>query len=274
LVRPNGGALSEIVVIDTTRAALAVKPPQLNWSQAAAVPLVFLTARTVLSPPYLILPSWANPDPTSPDSHAVQPTVVVLGGSSSVGIYCVQLLRRRLHAKIIATCSEKNADFVKSLGADVVIDYNTEDIAKRLKELRPKEGYVEIIDCVGGTELLPLMPELLSPRSKSYPSGGNYCTIVGDKSDRSSIGGNILYLTNPRMVLRMLQGWLMGSWRYNCINLNTRSDWLGEVSHLASEGLEIPIDGEFEFEAVPEAYERLNTGRAKGKVVVKVKREL
>ncbi|GAA6035907.1 hypothetical protein JCM8097_005156 [Rhodosporidiobolus ruineniae] len=273
LAGPNGGTLSQVAIIDTSRAAIIPKPPHLTWAQAAALPLVFLTAKTVLSPPYLYLPPWANPDPTSPDSHAIQPTVVVLGGSSSVGVYAIQLLRLRLHAKVIATCSGKNADLVRELGADVVIDYTKEDVAERLGELRPKEGYVEIVDCVGGTDLLPLLPKLLSPKSKQYPQGGNYCTIVGDKTGRSSMGGQLTYFWNPQMVVRMLKGWLLGAPRYNCIILASRADWLGEVSHLAHEGFKVPIDSEYDFEAVEEAYAKLNTGRARGKIVVWVKKE-
>ncbi|GAA6022209.1 hypothetical protein JCM10207_003943 [Rhodosporidiobolus poonsookiae] len=273
LAGPNGGTLSEIAIIDLSRSAVVLKPPHLTWAQAAALPLVFLTAKTLLSRPYLVLPKSANPDPTSPDAHAVQPTMVVLGGSSSVGQYVVQLLRKKLHARVIATCSSKNTDFVKDLGADVVVEYDKEDVQKQLTELRPKEGYVEIIDCVGGTDLLPLLPKLLSPRSREYPAGGNYATIVGDKHNRASLGGSASYLFNPQMVIRMLKGWLLGAYRYNCIILATRADWLGEVAHLASdEGLQVPIDSEYDFEAVEQAYERLNTGRARGKIVIKVKK--
>ncbi|GAA5856339.1 hypothetical protein JCM8547_000878 [Rhodosporidiobolus lusitaniae] len=274
LAGPNGGTLSEIAVIDTTRSAIIPKPPHLTWAQAAAVPLVFLTAKTVLSPPYLLLPRSANPDPTSADSHAIQPVIVVLGGSSAVGQYTIQLVKKRLHAKVVVTCSKKNEEFVKRMGADVVIDYRTEDVAKRLREERPKEGYVEIVDCVGGTEMLPHLSELLAPRSREYHAGGNYVTIVGDKTGRSSMGGAATYLWNPQMVLRMLKGWLWGGIRYNCVLLNSRADWLSEVSHLAtSESLEIPLDAEFDFEDVPRAYERLNEGRATGKIVVRVKKD-
>ncbi|BGP12499.1 hypothetical protein JCM10213_006936 [Rhodosporidiobolus nylandii] len=274
LATPIAGTLTEVAVIDTTRSAIIAKPPHLSWAQAAALPLVFLTAKTVLSPPYLVLPPTSNPDATSPESHAVQPTIVVLGGSSAVGQYAIQLLRKRLHAKVITTCSGKNADFVRELGADEVIDYTTEDVAKRLLELRPKEGYVEIVDCVGGTDLFSIMPKLLSPRTKEYPEGGSFITIVGDKTGRSSLGGAALYYVRPRMVWRMLTGWYLGGYRYSCILLAARADWLAEVGPLSSqEDLKITIDSEFDFEDVEKAYERLNTGRAKGKVVINVKKE-
>lgn len=219
--------------------------------QAAALPLVFLTAKTCLSPPYLVLP--ASADITS--SKRIPPTVVVLGGSSAVGQYAVQLAK-------------------KELGADTVIDYTSEDVPARLRELRPDGGYISIVDCVGGTEAVDLAPEVLAPRSAAYPAGGSLTTIVGDKTSRSSMGGSILYLTHPRMLLRMLRGWTGWGFRYSCIMLANRKDWLAEVGHLVTgAGLRVEIDSEWQFEEVEKAYERLNTGRARGKIVVHVKQE-
>ncbi|BGO94595.1 hypothetical protein NBRC10512_004977 [Rhodotorula toruloides] len=271
----NYGTLSEIAVIDMSRSCVVAKPPALPWVQAAAIPLVYLTAKTLLSPPYLILPPSANPDPTDASSHRIQPTIVVLGGSSSVGQYVVQLAKKQLHFKVIATCSKRNVDFVQELGADEVIDYTVEDVVQRVKELRPAEGYVQIVDCVGGTDFLPHIPSLVSPRTKAYPAGGSYQTIVGDKTSRLAMGGSILYLTHPTMLVRMLKGWAGIGYRYSCIMLNaTRRDWLAQVGRLVhDEGLRVEIDSEWEFEEVEKAYEKLNTGKVRGKVVVHVKHE-
>lgn len=119
-----------------------------------------------------------------------------------MGIYAVQYASKALGAKVIATCSGKNTEFVKSLGADIVIDYTKEDIPSRLKELRPTEGYTTIVDCVGGTELFATWGELLGPRSAEWKEGGAYISIVGDKTDRSALGGAAIYWWFPRMVLR------------------------------------------------------------------------
>lgn len=271
----NTGTLSEISVIDMTRSCVVAKPPGLSWVQAAAVPLVSLTAKTLLSPPYLILPPSANPDPIDASSHRIQPTIVVLGGSSSVGQYVVQLAKKRLHFKVIATCSKRNIDFIKEFGADEVIDYTAEDVVQRVKDLRPAEGFVQIVDCVGGTDFLPHLPTLLSPRTNEYPAGGSYQTIVGDKTSRLVMGGSILYLTRPTMFLRMLKGWAGIGYRYSCIMLNaTRRDWLAELGRLVhDEELRVEIDSEWQFEEVEKAFEKLNTGKARGKLVVHVKRE-
>lgn len=262
--------MSEIAVIDVTRSTVIQKPPQLSWVQAAALPLVFLTAKTCLSPPYLLLPPSAEPTA----AHRTSPTIVVLGGSSAVGQYVVQLAKKELRANVVATCSSRNVEFVKELGADTVIDYTSEDVMARLRQLRPDGGYVSVIDCVGGTDIVHLAPDILAPRSREFPAGGSLTTIVGDKTSRSSMGGSILYLTTPRMLARMLKGWAGYGFRYSCIMMANHKEWLAEVGHLVADGnLRVEIDSEFEFEDVEKAYERLNTGRARGKIVVHVKRE-
>ncbi|BGP36473.1 hypothetical protein JCM10450v2_000373 [Rhodotorula kratochvilovae] len=274
LANANGGTLSEISVIDTTRSTVIPKPPHLSWAQAAAIPLTFLTAKTVLSAPYLVLPPSASAEPTSKASHATQPTIVVLGGSTAVGQHVVQLAAKRLHFRVVATCSAANAEFVHSLGAGTTIDYSAEDVPARLAALRPPEGFLSIIDCAGGRSVLDHAAALLSPRSRAFPAGGSFTTIVGDKTARAALGGSWLYLTHPSMLVRMLRGWAGYGFRYSCIMFRNDRGWLGEVGHLvADEGYEIVVDSEFAFEEVEQAFERLNTGRARGKVVVHVKKQ-
>lgn len=119
-----------------------------------------------------------------------------------MGIYAIQYASKTLGARVIATCSGKNVEFVKSLGADVVIDYTKEDIPKRLKEERPEEGYTTIVDAVGGKQLFETWEKLLGPRTKEWKEGGNFVTVVGDKTDKSVLGGKTIYLWHPRMVVR------------------------------------------------------------------------
>lgn len=114
-------------------------------------PLVYLTARTCIE---------------GITTHASQGSkVVVLGGSSSTGLYVVQLAKQ-MGFRVLATCSARNADFVRSLGAEVVVDYSTQSVPEQVKRWAPRA----IVDCVGGTECLGLAPR--------------YVTIVGDKTSR------------------------------------------------------------------------------------------
>lgn len=72
------------------------------------------------------------------------------------------------------------------MGTDLVVDYTKEKVPEEVKEFQP----VAIVDCVGGAECLGI--------------ARRYVTIVGDKTSRTSMGGSLIYLYHPRMVLRWL----------------------------------------------------------------------
>lgn len=178
--------------------------------------------------------------------------LVVLGGSSSTGIYTIHIARS-LGWTILASCSGRNAEFVKGLGATEIVDYTTSPISvvDAVKKFSPHA----IADCVGGTDCIGLAPQ--------------YVTIVGDKTSRSSMGGSALYLTHPRMVLRWLLGRSGLGNSYECILLDARKEWLEDTTKLDPEKDTI-IDSVFEFEKAKKAFERLNTGHARGKIVVEI----
>lgn len=136
------------------------------------------------------------------------------------------------------------------MGAKTVVDYNTQNVPQAVQEFQP----AAIIDCVGGTSCLGL--------------ADRYVTIVGDKTGRESMGGAAIYFWNPQMVARMLLGRAGLGKSYDCVNLEFRKDWLEETLSLDKE--KIIIDSTWEFEQVKEAFEKLNTGRARGKVIVNV----
>ena len=82
------------------------------------------------------------------------------------------------------------------------------------------------------------------------------------------MGGPAAYLLNPQMVFRWALGKLGLGVHYDCLGLAFRKDFLEEVLQLPTE--KIVIDSTFGFDQVPEAFERLNTGRARGKVCIKI----
>lgn len=136
------------------------------------------------------------------------------------------------------------------MGATTVVDYNITSVPSAVRDFAPDA----IIDCVGGTECLGLAPQ--------------YVTIVGDKTSRASMGGNLIYWWNPQMFVRNLLGrWGFGA-KYDCVNLEFKKEWLEEVKGIERE--KIAVDSTFKFDEVREAFERLNTGRTRGKVIVRV----
>jgi NADPH:quinone reductase-like Zn-dependent oxidoreductase len=122
---------------------IAKKPKTLSYQEAAAIPLVVLTAFACLD--------WLSPESQSPNEKR---RIVVSGASGGVGIWCVQLAKKLYDSHVIGICSGRNADFVKELGADEVLDYSKQDVAKTLLDGRPGgKKYDMYIDCVGGTEM-------------------------------------------------------------------------------------------------------------------------
>lgn len=241
----NGtGTLTEVADIDIKNSTCIIKKPKhLSWTQAASLPLVYLTARTMIE----------KCKPFMKASTPSENKLVVLGGSSATGIYTVHIAKS-LGWTVLASCSGRNADFVKGRGASEIVDYTASPTAvvDAVKAFAPHA----IADCVGGTECIGLAPK--------------YVTIVGDKTSRSSMGGSALYLTHPRMVARWLLGYLGLGHSYDCIILDARKEWLEESTRLDPEK-DIIIDSVFDFGRTKEAYERLNTGRARGKIVVEIK---
>ena len=111
----NGGGYAEYAI--ATEKEAAPKPKSLNYVEAAAVPLVSLTA-------------WQALIDTAKLSAGQ--TVLIHGGSGGVGSFAIQIAKAK-RAKVLATASARNQDLLKELGADVAIDYTKqrfEDVAK------------------------------------------------------------------------------------------------------------------------------------------------
>ncbi|KAI0108116.1 hypothetical protein F4814DRAFT_426855 [Daldinia grandis] len=175
--------------------------------------------------------------------------IVVLGGSSSCGIYVVYLAKQRGWT-VKASCSGRNANFVRSTGADDIIDYTTTNVPEQVKAFAPDA----IIDFVGATGCLEI--------SKVY------VTVVGDKTDRLSSGGRYIYLWNPQMLLRAIGGKIGLSPYYTYINLEFSTSFLMELLDLPKD--KIVIDSVFGFYQVKEAFDKLNAGRIRGKLVINI----
>lgn len=242
------GALAEMAELDMSNTVAVKKPADWSWAKAAAIPLVWLTARTCI----------ANVEDYIADSPGKR--VAVLGGSSATGMYTIMLAKKR-GWKVITTSSAKNKKFVTStLGADEHVDYTSvKSVRSAIQAFEPDA----VIDCVGGTECIGL------------PSSKRYVTIVGDKTSRTQMGGpatyyNLLSWHTPFQWLRWARGQAGLGESYDVVILEMKKEWLEEAKDtLVPE--QIYIDSEYSFDDALKAFERLNTGRARGKVVINVR---
>src|SRR3954470_22809840 len=128
---------------------VARKPSNLNFEQAAAVPVSGMTALRGLT-----------------DVGHLQPgqKVLIIGASGGVGSYAVQIAKA-LGAEVTGVCSTSKLDLVRSIGADHVIDYETEDFAAR-------DGAYDLILDVGGNASLARLRRALAPDGTLVIAGG------------------------------------------------------------------------------------------------------
>ncbi|KAJ4990790.1 zinc-dependent acohol dehydrogenase (reticulon-4-interacting protein 1) [Stagonosporopsis vannaccii] len=261
--RPAGeGTFAEYVVVTPGREAVARMPACWGFEDGAAVPLAVLSAFACLD--------WLPGVRASPGRD--ERSVVVCGASGGVGLWCVQLAKSVFGCHVTAVCSGRNAEFVRGLGADDVVDYATQDVKAALLGKRPAgRKYDLYVDCVGGTDMFACWRELLHRDAA-------YVTIVGDKTSRTALGGPLTYFTYPSQVWRYVYGYFFGP-RYANVVFHQKSELLEQVARLADENrvqvvVQDVVKGILDEEGHKDAWEKVKgymvEGRVRGKIVVSI----
>jgi len=237
------GTFAEFIAID--EADVALKPKNLNMEEAASIPLVGLTAWQVL---------------VERAGLRKGQKVLIHAGSGGVGTFAIQLAKH-LGATVATTTSTANVELVRSLGADVVIDYKKEDFEKVLS------GYDVVLNSLDGDTLQKSL-NVLKP-------GGKLISISGPPDpDFAREQGLNWFL---QQVLRLLSFSIRRKAKgrgvsYSFLFMRANGAQLSQITSLIEAGIIRPImDRVFPFEATNEALAYIETGRSKGKVVVKVK---
>jgi NADPH:quinone reductase-like Zn-dependent oxidoreductase len=226
------GALAEYLTVRETR-ALALKPGNMTFEQAAAVPIAGVTALQALR--------------DRGHLHAGE-KVLINGASGGVGTFAVQLAKS-FGADVTGVCSTKNVDLVRSIGADHVIDYTREDFT------RGTQRYDLIVDNVATHSLLDYK-RVLNPT-------GVY-VMVGS----TAIGNWFAWLVPP-IEGKMLSPFVSQKFLMILADLNPQD--LAALGTLMQSGKLTPvIDRRYTLSEAPEAFRYLETGHARGKVVLTV----
>ena len=237
------GAFAEIISIKED--AVANKPRELTMEEAASIPLVGLTA-------WQVLVERANLKRGQ--------KVLIHAGSGGVGTFAIQLAKH-LGAIVATTTSTANLDWVKRLGADIVIDYKKEDFENILHD------YDVVLATLGG-ETLEKSLRVLKP-------GGKLISLIGppDSDFAKDIGLTwILRLAMRLLSYRTRKSAKSHHVSYSFHFMRPSGDQLREISSFIDSGIIRPVvDRVFPFESTKEAMAYVETGRAKGKVVVKVR---
>ncbi|MDQ0561673.1 NADPH:quinone reductase-like Zn-dependent oxidoreductase [Rhizobium mesoamericanum] len=237
------GTFAEYIAID--EADVAMKPNNLSMNEAASIPLVALTA-------WQVLVERAN--------LRKEQKVLIHAGSGGVGAIAIQLAKH-LGAYVATTTSTANMALVKSLGADVVVDYKIDDFEKVL------QGYDVVLNSLG-KDTLEKSLDVLKP-------GGKLISISGPPDPdfaRQNGSGWLL-----RQVMRLLSSSIRRKSRRRGISysfhfMTANGAQLGKITSLIEAGAIRPVmDRVFPFEKTNDALSYVETGRAKGKVVIAVK---
>ncbi len=224
---------------------LALKPKNLTMEQAASIPLVGLT-------------SWQALVERGQLKRGQK--VFIQAGSGGVGTFAIQLAKH-LGATVATTTSTSNVELVRGLGADVIVDYKTETFEAKLS------SYDLVLHSQDGKTLEQSLHVLRR--------GGRLVSISGppDPDFAGEIGA-------PWFVKLFARVASAGARRkatkldttYSFLFMKSSGDQLRQITELIEAGVVRPVvDRVFPFESTNEALAYVETGRAKGKVVIKVK---
>ncbi|MBM7808200.1 NADPH:quinone reductase-like Zn-dependent oxidoreductase [Geodermatophilus bullaregiensis] len=233
------GTFAEFIVID--QADVALKPTSLSLEEAAAVPLVALAAWQALV-----------------DVAKVQPEqkVLVHAGAGGLGSTVVQVAKY-LGAYVATTARTKDADKVRDLGADEVVDFTQKDFADVLS------GYDVVLDSLGGTNLEKSLTVL--------KRGGIAISVIGppDPAFAAQLGQPILAPVMALLSRKVRKRAKHLGVRYSFFFMRANGAQLEELATLYDSGTLRPVlDRTFPFEETLEAMAYVEQGRANGKIVV------
>ena len=236
------GTFAEFIAINDTDVAL--KPENLSMEEAASIPLVGLTAWQALVEVGKVKPGQK---------------VFIQAGSGGVGTFAIQLAKH-LGATVATTTSAKNIELVKSLGADEVIDYKTQDFEKVLS------GYDLVLNSQD--------PKTLEKSLGVLKPGGQLISISGppDPAFAKELGLNLFLKLVVRLLSRGVRKKAKGlGIRYSFLLMRAQGQQLSEITSLIESGVIHPVvDKVFPFEKTGDALAYVETGRAKGKAVITV----
>ena len=237
------GAFAEYILINEND--LALKPKDISMEEAASIPLVGLTAWQALV--------------EKADVKKGQ-KVFIQAGSGGVGTFAIQLAKH-LGATVATTTSTNNMAFVKSLGADIVIDYKKEDFETILKDY-------DVVLNSQDAKTLEKSLRILKPNGKVVSISG-----PPDMDFAKEIGAPWFV----KLIMKILSSGISKKAKRLGVNfsflfMRAEGNQLSKITSLINAGIIRPVvDKVFPFDQTNEALAYVESGRAKGKVVIKVK---
>ncbi|CRM01726.1 Zinc-type alcohol dehydrogenase-like protein [Pseudomonas sp. 31 R 17] len=234
------GTFAELIAVHEN--ALAFKPANLSMAEAAAMPLAALTAWQVLVE-------------TAQVKRGQK--VLIHAGSGGVGTLAIQLAKH-LGAFVATTTSTANVEWVKALGADVVIDYKQQDFSNELHD------FDMVLNSLGS--------DVLEKSLKVLKPGGQLISLSGPPTAQFAQSQGLPWVLGQ--VMRLLSSGIRRKARkrgvsYAFLFMQADGIQLQKITALIEAGVIKPvIDRSFPFESTAQALRYVDQGRAKGKVTI------
>lgn len=214
----DAGGIAQIARLKADE--MALKPGNISHVEAASVPLAGLTAWQAL---------------ISKGKLKRGDKVLIHAGSGGVGTLAIQIAKH-FGAHVATTCSARNADLVRDLGADIVIDYNTQEFEDVVSD------YDIVFDMVGG--------ETLNRSFKVLKKGGVLVSIKGQDNHNLASENDV---------------------QFEAFFMEPDGAMLADLGKLIEDGkIKTVVDRTYPMDETVEAYEALKDGHAVGKIVVKI----
>jgi NADPH:quinone reductase-like Zn-dependent oxidoreductase len=237
------GTFAELISIKET--SVAKKPENLTMEEAASIPLVGLTAWQALIEKARLKKGQK---------------VFIQAGSGGVGTFAIQLAKH-LGATVATTTSTDNADLVRSLGADVVIDYKNDDFENVLSDYDVVLHSLDKLTLEKSLRVLKPGGRLISI---SGPPDSDFARDIGASWIVNGIMRFLSYRVRSKAKRQRVN--------YSFLFMRANGDQLSEITALIDSGIIRPVmDRVFPFESTDEALAYVEAGRARGKVVVQVR---
>lgn len=238
------GTFAEFIAMDEKDVAL--KPKNLSMVEAASIPLVGLT-------------SWQA---LIEITHLQEgQKVFIQAGSGGVGTFAIQLAKH-IGATVATTTSQKNYDLAKSLGADIIVDYKKEDFAEKLHDYDVVLNSQDAKTLEKSLRILKRGGKLISI---SGPPDPNFAKEISAPTFIKGVMTALSLKTRRRAKKLGVD--------YSFLFMRANGDQLSKITALIESGKIKPVvDQVFPFEQTNEALDYVTSGRAKGKVVIAVKR--
>lgn len=234
------GTLAEQIAVDVKY--LAHKPKNISHAEAASIPLAGLT-------------TWQAFATAKVQKGS---RVLIHAGSGGVGTFAIQLAKA-MGAFVYTTTSTKNVDWVKKLGADVVIDYKKEDYNTIVDQVD------FVYDTIGGVHV--------KNGIKLLKNGSHLINLTGPIMDKKAV--HDLNLKWPlRLFSSIMRSTISSALKrkniqYSFFLMKPNGEHLSKIAqYLASGEIKAVIDSVYSFENSIQALEKLATGRAKGKIII------